>query len=46
MATVQERTNVVLQPWHDSALQGFAAGVSRAFGAGAVRGFPTSGRKP
>ena len=23
MATVQERTDVVLQPWHDSSLQGF-----------------------
>jgi hypothetical protein len=24
MATVKERTNVVLQPWHDSSLQGFS----------------------
>ena len=38
MSTVQERTNVVLRPWHDSAIQGFRVGAMPAFPAPAPTG--------
>ena len=37
MSTVQERTNVVLQPWHDSAIQGFSLARQPAFPAPALK---------
>jgi hypothetical protein len=39
MSTVQERTNVVLVPWHDSSLQGFT-GAIRSLAAGILPSFP------
>jgi hypothetical protein len=46
MSTVQERTNVVLVPWHDSSIQGFSTGSSKATSVGVIQGLtsPAVGR--